>query len=93
MTARQAAERLGASERTIRRIAAEPRSDYLQRVQERRAQILAWREEGMKWKDIGARLGISTAAAQMAGRRELERRKQEVHAPGAEQGVPQGNAP
>jgi predicted DNA-binding transcriptional regulator YafY len=93
MTARQAAQRLGASERTIRRIAAEPRSDYLRRVQERGAQILTWREEGVKWKDIGARLGISTAAAQMAGRRELERRKQEGHAPGAAESAPQGTAP
>jgi predicted ArsR family transcriptional regulator len=93
ITARQAAERLGASERTIRRITAEPRGDYLRRVQERGAQILAWREENVKWKDIGERLGISTAAAQMAGRRELERRKQEGHAPSAAQDSPQGTAP
>jgi DeoR/GlpR family transcriptional regulator of sugar metabolism len=93
ITAKQAAARLGASERTIRRITAEPRSDYLRRVQERGAQILTWREEGVKWKDIGERLGISTAAAQMAGRRELERRKQEGQTPGAASDVPQGAAP
>jgi len=73
MTARQAAEKIGVSERMIRRVVAEPRDDYDRRAKERGEQILAWREEGILWREIADRLNVSTGAAQMAGNRALKR--------------------
>jgi len=74
VTAREAAERLGISTRTVQRIAAEPRASYEQRSIERGEQILAWRDEGVLWRDIADRLEISLNAAQKAGERALRRR-------------------
>lgn len=73
MTARQAAEQIGVSERMIRRVVAEPRDEYDRRVKERGDQILKWRENGILWREIAERLDVSTGAAQMAGNRALKR--------------------
>lgn len=58
-TARELANELGVSERSIRNIIAEPRSDYeaRTRAKEERAQEL--RAAGMKYKQIAEEMGIS----------------------------------
>lgn len=63
LTARETAERLGVSVRTVRRIVAEPREDFLSRAQERRARAVALRAAGMSSTQIGEELGCSPSAA------------------------------
>ncbi|WP_432537883.1 helix-turn-helix domain-containing protein [Kineococcus arenarius] len=53
------AARFGVSDRTVRRLMAEPRAAYLARAQERREQAVALRAEGLTQAQIAARLGIS----------------------------------
>ncbi|MFC6257208.1 MULTISPECIES: sigma factor-like helix-turn-helix DNA-binding protein [Kocuria] len=61
-TAKELAKRLGCSERTVRRIAAEPRTEFLARAAERRARALALRESGMTYKQIAAEMGESVGS-------------------------------
>jgi hypothetical protein len=58
MTAREAAEKIGVTERHIRRVVAEPREEYLARAAAQRERILELREQGMKHREIAATLGI-----------------------------------
>ncbi|NKR90466.1 helix-turn-helix domain-containing protein [Rhodococcus hoagii] len=62
ITARELAERLGSSERTARRLIAEPRDEFLERAKVRRDRVVALRRQGMKYKDIAEEMGISTGA-------------------------------
>ena len=73
ISAREAAERLGVSTRTIQRIAAEPRKEFEQRARARGEQILTWRAQGLLWREIAERLDISLRAAQKAGERAKKR--------------------
>ena len=57
-TAKEAAARLGKSERTIRRYMAEPREDFLQRAKDRRERVAELRAAGMKYVDIADTLGL-----------------------------------
>jgi transposase len=58
ITAREAAERIGCSPRTIQRVAAEPRHEFLARAAERRASVLALRGKGMKYREIADQLAL-----------------------------------
>lgn len=60
LTARQAAELVGRSPRTIRRWTSEPREDYLARVEERRQKARQLRATGMTLQAIANELGCST---------------------------------
>lgn len=62
ITAREAAEKLGVSPRTVSRFMAEPRSDFLARAAERRQAVLDLRLQGLSYAKIGAELGLSTGA-------------------------------
>ncbi|WP_137726521.1 helix-turn-helix domain-containing protein [Prescottella subtropica] len=62
MTAREAAEQFGASTRTIQRLFAEPRDEFLERAKVRRDRVVDLRKQGMKYKDIAEAMGISTGA-------------------------------
>lgn len=62
ITAKELAKRLGSSERTARRLIAEPREEFLERAEARRKQVVGLREEGMKYREIAEELGISTGA-------------------------------
>ena len=55
-TAREVAEHLGISIRTVRRFAAEPRADFLARAR-------ALRRTGLKYVEIGEQMGVTTAIA------------------------------
>lgn len=61
-TARELAERLGVSERTIRKIAAEPRGDFEARARQRRERAAELRASGLKYKEIAEEMGISSGA-------------------------------
>ena len=58
VTARELAARHGVSIRTVQRIAAEPRAEFLARASDRRKRVIALRAEGVKFDDIAERLGI-----------------------------------
>ena len=58
-TARDVAEQFGVSPRTIRRIAAEPRPEYLARAQDRRRRIAELRAQGKTMRAIADQLGVS----------------------------------
>ncbi|WP_072814970.1 helix-turn-helix domain-containing protein [Rhodococcus zopfii] len=62
ITAKELAQRLGSSERTARRLVAEPREDFLERAQARRTQVVGLREQGMKYREIAEELDITTGA-------------------------------
>jgi DNA-directed RNA polymerase specialized sigma24 family protein len=58
ITAREAAEQTGFSERHIRRVVAEPREDFLARAAERRERVMALRGKGLKYREIADELGL-----------------------------------
>ncbi|BDB63564.1 MULTISPECIES: sigma factor-like helix-turn-helix DNA-binding protein [Rhodococcus] len=58
-TAREVAERIGASSRTVRRIMAEPREEYLARAAERRERVLELRAQGLKLREIAEEVGMT----------------------------------
>ncbi|MEE2061553.1 helix-turn-helix domain-containing protein [Rhodococcus artemisiae] len=62
VTAKELARRLGSSERTARRLVAEPREEFLARAQARRDQVVGLREQGLKYREIAEEMGISTGA-------------------------------
>lgn len=59
MTAREGAQRLGVSPRTIQRLVAEPRADFEARAQERRQRAVELREQGLKYREIAEEMGCS----------------------------------
>lgn len=65
MTAREAAQRFGVSERTIRRVVAEERAVYVGRAVSRRDQIIDLYRHGVKQKDIAAQLDVTPALVSM----------------------------
>ena len=65
-TARELGERFGRSPRTIRRIIAEPREEFLRRAEERHEKIRELRAEGLSMRAIGDQLGISARAVHYA---------------------------
>ena len=58
-TAREVAERIGASPRTVRRIIAEPRPVYEARAAERRRKVIELRARGLKLREIAAEVGMT----------------------------------
>ena len=77
-TARAVADALGISTRSVQRIAAEPRAEYEARARARGDQILAWREEGLLWREIADRLNITPNAALKAGIKSKKRQEAEA---------------
>ncbi|QXF84530.1 replication protein RepB (plasmid) [Rhodococcus pyridinivorans] len=62
ITAKELARRLGSSERTARRLIAEPRDQFLERAERRRKQVVGLRQQGMKYREIAEKLEMSTGA-------------------------------
>lgn len=60
-TARELANRLGVSPRTIQRTVAEARQDFEARADERRERIIELARTEMTYTEIGAELGITSA--------------------------------
>lgn len=80
-SARFVAERLGISERTVRRYIAQPRAEYLAEGYARQDEALRLRESGLKWREVGEQLGgISEPAAYRLATKAKERREQQVTA-------------
>ena len=74
MPIREVAKKFNVSERTARSYlreigASKKREQYEQDAQTRRKTVCELRESGLKWREIGEKLGISTANAQMLGQR------------------------
>ena len=62
-TAREVAERYGISERHVRRVIAEPRTEYLARAEARRIKALQLREAGKSYSEIAEELEVSEVNA------------------------------
>lgn len=77
VTATEGAKRLNCSDRTVQRIAAEPRQEFLKRAQDRGDRALAMKESGMKYREIGERLGCSPRAAESLVHRARVRKSKE----------------
>ncbi len=58
LTAREAAEKFGVHPRTIRRIVAEPREDFLARAKARRDRAVELRAQGLKHREIAAEMDV-----------------------------------
>lgn len=58
MTAREAAEKLGVSPRTVKRLVAEPRDDFLARARARRDRAVELRAQGLKHREIAAEMDV-----------------------------------
>lgn len=65
-TAREVAERLGVSPRTVQRLVAEPRDVYDARVTERHERIRELRADGKSYRAIAAALNVSIGTVQYA---------------------------
>lgn len=65
-TAQELGERFNRSPRTVRRVIAEPREDYLTRAQQRRERIRELREQGMTYRAIAAEVGCSLSTVHTA---------------------------
>ncbi len=63
MTARELGARFGRSPRTVRYVIAEPRQEYEARSKARQMEALALREQGLSYRMIGDRLGVSRDSA------------------------------
>lgn len=61
-TAREAAERLGVTTRTVQRLMAEPRDQYLERANIKRKQVADLRAQGLSIRAIATELNISKSA-------------------------------
>lgn len=64
--ARVLAERVGVSERTIKRYIAEPRAEYDARTAARHERIRELRAEGKSYRAIAAEVGVSLGTVQYA---------------------------
>ncbi|KAA1011866.1 HTH domain-containing protein [Pseudonocardia sp. EV170527-09] len=60
-TARELAEELDVTPRTIRKYAAEPRADYEQRAKHRRRTVVTLRLQGLSYKQIAEQTGDSAS--------------------------------
>lgn len=65
-TAREVAEQLGVSERTVRNFVAQPREQYLAEAAARHERIRAMRAEGLSMRTIAEREGVSARAVHYA---------------------------
>lgn len=68
-TAREVAEKLGVSPRTVRRYVAAPRDWWTQHRREIRQKAARLRATGMTWAEVGKALGVSESAARALGKR------------------------
>lgn len=66
LPARVLAEKIGVSERTIKRYIAEPREQYESRVEARHDRIRELRAEGKSYRAIAAELNISIGTVHYA---------------------------
>ena len=64
-TARELAERFGVSPRTVQRLVAEERSEYVGRAVSRREQIIALYRQGLKQIEIAEKLGVAKSLVSM----------------------------
>lgn len=65
-TARELAERFDRSPRTIRRLVALPRDEYLSAAEKRHQRIRELRAEGLSMREIAAEVGVSVSAVHYA---------------------------
>lgn len=80
-TARELAERLGVSERTIQRLMAQPRAEFEAEAHVRQDEALRLRESGLKWSEVGNQMGgISASAAHQLATKARARREELVPA-------------
>ncbi|ECG7208043.1 TPA: HTH domain-containing protein [Escherichia coli] len=75
-TAKEMAQRLNISDRTVRKLIALPREDYEKEAKQRRLKAFVLRESGMKWSDVGIALGTTKHGAIA-----LYKRYQQIDAP------------
>lgn len=66
VSARVLAERIGVSERTIKRYVAEPREQYEARTAARHARIRELRAEGLSMRAIAAEVGVALGTVHYA---------------------------
>ncbi|MFE6229412.1 sigma factor-like helix-turn-helix DNA-binding protein [Cellulosimicrobium sp. NPDC057862] len=59
-TARELADRLGMSTRTVQRVIAEPREQFEARAAQRRERVISLRREGKTYAEIAAAVGMTT---------------------------------
>ena len=74
-TAREVAESLNCSERTVQRIMAEPRAEFLQRSHARQDHALDLKNAGLKYREIADKMGCTEKAAQHLVHNARNRRK------------------
>lgn len=63
LTAKETAQKLGLTERTIRNYIAEHRSDYEERAAARRAQAFNLRNLGQSWAEVATAMQVTSEAA------------------------------
>lgn len=76
MTAREGAEMLGKSQRSVQRLVAQERGEWIDEQRQRRLAILETYEadEATTWEDVGRQFGIKPDTARKLGARALKER-------------------
>lgn len=59
-TARELAEQFGVTTRTVQRLVAEPREEFLARAAANRARAMELRGQGLLYREIAAEMGVTT---------------------------------
>ena len=74
-TAREVAQSVGCSPRTVQRAVAETRDEFIKRSRARQDLALGLKNAGLKYREIADRLGCSEKAAQNLVQRARDRHK------------------
>lgn len=76
-TAEEMAKQFGVSRRTVQRIMSQPRDEYMAEAHARQEKALSLRESGLKWYEVGSKMGdISASAAYRLAAKAKTRREQ-----------------
>lgn len=76
MTAREAGKKIGRSPRTVRRLVALDREDYLQRAAEKRQKVWDMRALGYSWDEIAEVVDSTAGGARSLWYQHLKHQKQ-----------------
>lgn len=84
ITAKEAAKKIGRSPRTVRRLVALDREDYLKKAEERRQKVWNMRATGCSWEEIAEALDTTYGGARSLFYQYLKHKnKKEKHDNGA----------
>lgn len=77
-TAKEMAKRFGISSRSVQRIMAQPRREYMAEAHARQDKALELRESGLKWREVAEALGGMSASGALQLAAKAKKRREEL---------------